>query len=114
MNEKFIKSLYKTVVTDGIKAYQDLLENTDCRNATDRYWISRLELYGQLSSEEKEKMLKFAELIIIDTISSVMGIFDGSSTLSGGALEFDIKINGIDTANELQDAFLEYIEEITT
>lgn len=56
-------------------------------------------------------MLKFAELIIIDTISSVFGIFDGSSTLSGGNFEFEVKINGVDTENELQDSFLEYIEE---
>lgn len=111
MNEEFIKNLYKTLVVDGVKDYQDLLENTDHRNATDKYWISSLELYERLSTEEKEKMLKFAELIIIDTISSIMGIFDGSSTLSGDGLEFDIKINGINTANELQDVFLEYVEE---
>ena len=43
---------------------------------------------------------------IIDTVSSVFGILDGSSTLSGGNLEFAIKINGISTENELQDSFL--------
>ena len=111
MNEEFIKKLYKTIVTDGIGEYHNLLENTNCKDATDRHWISTLELYEQLSSEEKEKMLKFAELIIIDTISSVFGIFDGSSTLSGGDFEFDIKINGVNTENELQDTFLEYVEE---
>ena len=56
-------------------------------------------------------MLKFAELIMIDTISSVFGILDGSSTLGDGKWEFDVKINGVDIEDELQDTFLEYVEE---
>lgn len=111
MNEEFVKRLYKTLVTDGINEYENLLKNTNSKEAADPYWISTLELYEQLSSEQKEKMLKFAEQIIIDTISGVFGILDGSSALSGGNFEFDIKINGVNTENELQDTFLEYVEE---
>ena len=48
---------------------------------------------------------------MIDTISSLFGILDGSSTLSGGNMEFDIKINGMSTEDELQDTFLELVEE---
>lgn len=111
MNEKFIESIYKTIVTDGIEEYKNLLENTNYKEATDNYWINTLKLYDTLSSEQKEQMLKFAEQIIIDTISSVFGIFDGSSTLSGKDFEFEVKINDVSTENELQDTFLEFIEE---
>ena len=83
MNEKFVEKIYKTIVEDGVGEYKNLLDNTALKNATDKYWINALELYEKLTSEEKEKMLKFAELIMIDTISSVFGILDGSSTLSG-------------------------------
>ena len=68
-------------------------------------------MYEKLTSEEKEKMLKFAELIMIDTISSVFGILDGSSTLSGGDFEFEVRINGISTEDDLQDTFLGFVEE---
>ncbi len=111
MNEKFVENIYKTIVKDGIGEYEDLLENTSAEDATDKYWISALELYKKLSSEEKEKMLKFAELIMIDTISNVFGILDGSSTLAEETFEFEVKINGISTENELQDTFLGFIED---
>lgn len=111
MNEKFVEKIYKVIVEDGVGEYKNLLDNTLVKNATDKYWIKALELYEKLSSEEKEKMLKFAELIMIDTISSVFGILDGSSTLSGGNFEFEVKINGISTEDELQDTFLEFVEE---
>lgn len=111
MNEKFVEKIYKTIVKDGVDEYKNLLDNTSLKNATDKYWINALELYEELSSEEKEKMLKFAELIMIDTISSVFGVLDGSSTLSGGDFEFEVRINGISTEDELQDTFLEFVEE---
>lgn len=111
MNEKFVEKIYKVIVEDGVGEYKNLLDNTPLKNVTDKYCIKALELYEKLSSEEKEKMLKFAELIMIDTISSVFGILDGSSTLSEETFEFDVMINGVSTENELQDTFLEYVEE---
>lgn len=114
MNEKFVEQLYKVVVRDGISEYKDLLDNTSLEKVTDEYWRNTLELYEKLSLEEKEKMLKFAELIMVDTISSVFGILDGSSTLSEETIDFDVMINGVSTENELQDTFLEYVEEIGT
>jgi len=111
MNEKFVENIYNTIVKDGIGEYENLLENTSDEDATDEYWKSVLELYKKLSSEEKEKMLKFAELIMIDTISNVFGVLDGSSTLAEETFEFEVKINGVSTENELQDTFLGFIED---
>lgn len=73
--------------------------------------MSTLKLYEELSFEKKENMLRFAKLIMIDTISSVFGILDGSSSLSGGDMDIKIEINGKGTEEELQDTFLEYIED---
>ena len=111
MNEKFVEKIYKTIVEDGVDEYKNLLDNTALKNATDKYWINALELYEKLSSEEKEKILKFAEFIMIDTISSVFGILDGSSTLAEETFEFDVMINGISTENEIQDTFLGFVED---
>lgn len=38
MNEKFIEKLYKTIIKDGIDEYKDLLETTDLKDVTDKYW----------------------------------------------------------------------------
>ena len=111
MNEKFVEKIYKVIVEDGVGEYKYLLDNTELKNTTDEYWIKSLELYKNITLEEKEKMLKFAELIMIDTISSVFGILDGSSTLAEEEFEFDVKINGVSTENELQDTFLGFVED---
>lgn len=112
MNEIFIKSLYKTIIQDGKGEYKGLLENTKLEDATDKYWISTLELYDNLTEENREKLMKVIELVMIDTISSMLGIIDGSSTLSGCKAEPKLYLDNVDTDNELQDLFLEYVEEI--
>jgi cytoplasmic iron level regulating protein YaaA (DUF328/UPF0246 family) len=67
-----------------------------------------LKLYQSFNEDQKINIIKH---IIIDTISSVFGILDGFSTLSGGNLDFEVKINEISTENELQDTFPEIVEE---
>lgn len=47
---------------------------------------------------------------MIDTISGVFGVLDGSSTLKDGEFECEVKINGVITKNELQDFFLDFVE----
>lgn len=112
MNEEFVKSIYVTIVEDGEKIYKELYENTQVTERTVDYWKNALELYHSLDSNQKEIFVDIVKHIMIDTISGIFGVFDGSSTLSGDDnFEIDIKINGVDTENELQDAFLEYVEE---
>ena len=112
MNEIFIKSLYKTIVQEGKGEYKSLLDNTRVGDATDKCWISALQLYDNLTEENREKLMGVIELVMIDTISSMLGIIDGSSTLSECNAEPKLYLNDIDTDGELQDLFLEYVEEI--
>ena len=111
MIEKFIKSLYKTVVEDGKNTYINLYENTEITESVANYWINALELYHSFDDQQKKVFIKIVEQTVIDTISSILGVLDGSSTLSGEHFEFDIKINGVSTEDELQDTFLEFVEE---
>lgn len=112
MNEEFVKSIYGTLVEDGGKIYKELYENTQVTERTVDYWKNALELYHSLDRNQKEIFIDIVKHTTIDTISSIFGVFDGSSTLSGDDdFEISIKINGVDTENELQDAFLEYVEE---
>ena len=112
MKEIFIRSLYKTIVQGGKNEYKELFDNTNVEEATDKYWISALQLYENLTEENKEKLMEVIELVMIDTISSILGIIDGSSTLSECNAEPKLYLNDIDTDGELQDLFLEYVEEI--
>lgn len=57
MKEIFIRSLYKTIVQEGKSEYKGLLENTKVEDATDKYWISALQLYDNLTEENREKLM---------------------------------------------------------
>lgn len=106
MNKEFASRIYKTVIEDGENIYKELYENTEVTKRTVDYWKKAIELYRSFDDEQKNVFLDIIKHTMIDTVSSVFGILDGSSTLSGGNLEFEIKINGISTENELQDTFL--------
>ena len=116
MNEEFIKRIYKTIVEEGEKYYLNIYENTQITKRTVNIWKNALELYRTFTDNEKKVFIEILKLTMIETISSVFGILDGSSTLSGlgEILEFDVRINGMSTENELQDIFLEFVEENTT
>ena len=77
----------------------------------DEYWGKVLNFYEDLSEERKEILMSIIKQTIIDTISNVLGIIDGSSTLNDCDLEPKLLLDNKDTENELQDTFLAYIEE---
>lgn len=110
MNEEFIKRLYDTIIIDGLEIYKNQFQNTALSEKTFEFTRKSLELYSDLSDEQKKFFFEILRVIMIDTISGVFGIFDGSSTLNDGNMDVHITINGEDTEEELQDCFLEYIE----
>lgn len=111
MNEIFIKSIYKSIVEENRSLYKSLFNNTDIDKANDEYWKKSLKLYNSLSEENKEILITIIQQTMIDTISNMLGIIDGSSTLSGCDAEPKLYLNDSDTDGELQDLFLEYVEE---
>ena len=112
MNVEFIKSLYDSIVEENIQLYQEEFSNTvDSNEVLDEYWSKVLNFYEDLSEERKEILMSIIKQTIIDTISNVLGIIDGSSTLNDCDLEPKLLLDNKDTENELQDTFLAYIEE---
>ncbi|MBE6048068.1 MAG: transposase [Clostridium sp.] len=112
MNEIFIKSIYKSIVEENKYLYENLLDNTDIDKANDEYWKNALKLYNNLSEENKVVLINIMQQTMIDTISNMLGIIDGSSTLSECDAEPKLYLNDVYTDGELQDLFLEYVEEI--
>lgn len=113
MNDIFVKSLYESIVKENIGLYKNLFETTAIEPETSEYWKQSIQLYKSLTEKSKEAFMKIIEQTMIDTISNMLGIIDGSSTLKNCSLESKLLLNNEDTAGELQDEFLEYIEELS-
>lgn len=111
MNEKFVKCIYETIVEGGKNIYQELYENTEVTEKTTDYWRDLLHLYGSFDDKQKKVFIGIIKQTMIDTISSIFGVLDGSSALLGGDFKFEVKINGICTEENLQDTFLGFIED---
>lgn len=111
MNETFVKSLYESIVEENLEIYREMYETTIIDSKTDEYWKKVIEFYNNLEDEKKDVLMKIVEQTMIDTISNMLGVIDGSSTLTGCSLEPRLLLDSVDTEGELQDAFLEFIEE---
>ena len=112
MFDIFGKKVYETVVKWGIEHYKKEYETEVSFDCNESFWKSRDEFYKKMNEDEKEIFFGILELTMIDTVSHVLGILDGSSSLAGGGFfEPEIKINGEDMVCDLQDSFLAYVEE---
>lgn len=111
MNDIFVKSLYESIVNENLQLYKDLYETTIVTSKTDDYWKRAIGFYDSLTDENKDILMNIIEQTMIDTISNMLGVIDGSSTLNNCSLEPKLLLDSIDTEGELQDLFLELIEE---
>ena len=110
MNDAFVKSLYESIVKENLQLYKDLYETTNVTSKTDDYWKKVIGFYDSLTDENKVILMKVIEQTMIDTISNMLGVIDGSSTLKDSSLQPKLLLNSDDTGGELQDSFLEFIE----
>lgn len=112
MNEDFVKALYVAIVKENLQLYKDLYETTNVTPKTDSHWKKNISFYHSLSEENKAVLMEIIEQIMIDTISNMLGIIDGSSTMKNCSLEPKLLLDSIDMEGELQNSFLEHVQEM--
>ncbi len=83
--EEFVQAVHRTVVQDGMADYKDIYEEEVDPNVND--YTACIAFYQQSSDADQKRMRQMMEQTIIDTVSHVFGIIDGSSGLNGSALE---------------------------
>lgn len=106
----FVSGLRRTVVSENLSTYRTLLESTDRTEATDEYWISVLSLYDQLNSSQRALLLSLIRQVIVDTLSTVLGIIDGTHTMESESGEVLLQSGSQILNGSLQDMFLEFEE----
>nr|WP_214818191.1 transposase [Exiguobacterium sp. s59] len=110
-NSEFVKSIYETVIKESLAELKETYRTSEITSNMEEYWRQALGLYQGSDNEGQETLLKIMEQTMIDTVSHMLGIIDGSSTLNDSELEPILLLDSQDTENELQDTFLEFIEE---
>lgn len=115
-NEVFVKAIYRTIIEGNLASYKEMYEERLDhaklgKSEIDVYWKKQDEFYNKLNSEQKEVLMLMMKQTMIDTISHVFGIIDGSSGLVDAEVEPTLLLDSIDSEGDLQDLFLAYIED---
>ena len=109
MVEAFVEGLYKGVVEENMELYQQFFRCDPTEEGTIEHWRRAIGLYDKLDEKDRKTLLSIIESTIVDSVSNVLAIFDGTEGVDG--VNLLVKLNGEDCDGELQDAFLDYVEE---
>lgn len=83
MNDiEFIDKLKKFVIHDNNEFYKKVLDETPISKIRDPFWIEAKKLYEKSNENEKKVILDIFNTVIIDTLSNMLGIIDGTSIIS--------------------------------
>lgn len=106
--------LMREVVDENVAAYRELFTHTPLSDATDPYWQRALTLFASLSEEQRGVFFEVVRQVSVDTVSNVLGVFDGVNAIEGADAGFAV-IYGRDQRmdGDLQSLFLVEDEEIT-
>ncbi len=107
--DDFVAEIRRAVIEGNVALYRDLFDSAEDTRVTDAYWKRALALYRSLDEAGRLVFFEVLRQVSVDTVSSIFGVLDGSSSLGTQRQEFVLtslpemrKLNG-----ELQDLFLE-------
>ena len=107
--ERFVDAVIRSVLDAQIAFYRDALKPAE--GATDPYWIAASTFHARLSPKDQELVLRMMQQSAIDALSGIFGVLDGSTTLEPGFGDFTLETKGETLNGDLQDLFLERMEE---
>ncbi len=109
--ENFVKRIIEDIINADWNSYRDLFNKTDMKDVTDEYWKRAIVFYSKLDVKDKDVFFSILKQIIIDTISSMLGLLDGVFRLKNQDEAFELKYSGVKLNEYLQDIFLSNVEE---
>ena len=110
MVESLVESLYKSAVVDNMQLYRQFFADDQSDEGTIEYWRQARALYHRLDAKDKETLFAIIESTIVDSVSTVLGMLDGST--AGSVVDVQVMLDGKAREGELQDAFLAHVEEL--
>ncbi len=107
--QEFVSCIRREVLEESLKMYRQSLERSaSTPTGRDTYWPEMTEFYQSLNEEQRPQFMDGIRQVLVDTLSNVFGILDGSTLLEKHRDYFHLtygdepqELNG-----ELQDLFL--------
>ncbi len=110
--DAFIDGLVKSVIDDNMAYYRETFEKHSISQNSELIpeWSGAVEVYKSLDNEKRAALEAFIQLVMNDTVSSLLSLIDGNSMLEGQSNPLELKLGRKKISGELQDLFLEVIE----
>jgi len=111
-SEELVKKIRSSVLDENQAIYKDIFQSTNINDASAPYWQGALGLFEKLDDGEREILFSIVRQTTVDTISNMLGVLDGVTTLEGFDGDFVLSLESEEEQlnGDLQDIFLE-IEE---
>jgi hypothetical protein len=107
------QALKAEIVDANVAIYRDLYRTANRGDAIDPYWAKAFATFDRMEADDKDVLLEIMRQVAVDTVSNVLGVLDGSSSLPGVEEDFHLATKRDSSArlnDGLQDAFLELVE----
>ncbi|TCI62667.1 MULTISPECIES: hypothetical protein [Exiguobacterium] len=108
--ELFVKAVYETVVQEGLHMYKEMYEE-ELSSSDDDLYSQAIHMYQQMNAEQQRLMMHMIEVVMVDTVSHIFGLIDGSSGLNGSDIEATLLLDDVDTEGYLQDLYIGYLQD---
>jgi hypothetical protein len=110
MDSKELANLLKNgIIHENLESYKGLFTNNSPLEIKDPYFKEAVNFFNTLSDDHKQIFFSILRQVMIDSISNVLGVIDGSSCLSESEGDFALLYEGR-TLEHLQDYFLSQFE----
>ncbi|WP_180171510.1 hypothetical protein [Acinetobacter sp. YH12023] len=101
--------LKKGIINENLEIYKGLFIDYSPSEIKDPYFIDAISFFNNLPDEHKRIFFSILRQVMIDSISNVLGVIDGSSSLEEHDGDFSLLYEG-KSLEYLQDYFLSQFE----
>ncbi len=78
--EEFVSCIRREVLEANLATYKRDLE-TSLSNSRKSHWAKTAKFYNSLTEEQRNQFIEAVQQIMLDTLSNVLGVLDGSTLL---------------------------------
>jgi hypothetical protein len=111
-NIEFVTEIQMSVINNNMAIYKEIFSETSSEEASDLYWKDALTLFSSFDDKQKEILYNIIRQVQVDTVSTMLGIIDGTVFLGNHSPILTLTENrtGNSLNGDLQDLFLEMEE----